>query len=113
MIGTLVSLPTLDDATRRAALSAATEARRIRAAWKARVGAGEVDLAGLLAAADGDRAVAAMRVTEALGALPGVGPRGVARLLEDCDVAPSRRLRGLGPRQRAALLAATVASRRP
>jgi hypothetical protein len=108
-----VSLPALDDEARRAALSAATAARQVRAAWKARIGAGEVDLAGLLIAADGDRALAAMRVTEALGALPGVGPRGVARLLEACDVAPSRRLRGLGPRQRAALLAATDAGRRP
>ena len=48
-----------------------------------------------------------MRVADALGALPGVGPRGVERILEDCGIARTRRLRGLGARQREKLLAGT------
>jgi len=99
-----VTVPPLDDDARRRALLGATEARRIRAAWKTRLACGDADLAALLAAADLDPVVGKMKVVEALGALPGVGPRGVLRILESCGIAQSRRLRGLGPRQRAALL---------
>jgi hypothetical protein len=100
-----VSLPPLDDDARRRALHGATEARRWRADWKARLARGEVGLGELITAADGDEVVAKMRVADALGALPGVGPKGVERILEGCSIAANRRLRGLGARQRAALLA--------
>ena len=99
-----MSVPELDDEARRRAGRNAIEARRRRADWKARLAGGEVGLEDLLAAAGTDAALAGMRVTDALGALPGVGPRGVERILEACRIAPSRRLRGLGPNQRSALL---------
>jgi hypothetical protein len=99
-----VTVPTLDDDARRRALAGATEARRVRADWKLRLARGEADLADLIDAAATDAAVGKMRVVEALGALPGVGPRGVERILAACAIAPSRRLRGLGVRQREALL---------
>jgi len=97
--------PPLDDDARRRAALTALEARRARADWKRRLGSGQAGLADLLLAAGTDPAVAGMRVTDALGALPGVGPRGVEHILEACGIAPSRRLRGLGARQRSALLA--------
>ncbi len=100
-----MTVPTLDDDARRRALAGATEARRVRADWKLRLARGEAGLADLIDAAASDAAVGKMRVVEALGALPGVGPRGVERILADCAIAPSRRLRGLGVRQREALLA--------
>jgi hypothetical protein len=100
-----VSVPPLDDEARRRASQDAVRARRLRAEWKGRLGSGEVDLADLLAAAEDDGALAGMRVTDALGALPGVGPRGIERILASCGIAPSRRLRGLGPNQRVSLLA--------
>jgi hypothetical protein len=99
-----VTLPPLDDAARQRASRSAVDARRTRADWKSRLASGAVGLDELLEAARRDAAVAGMRVTEALAALPGVGPRGVERILETCAIAPSRRIRGLGPRQRAALL---------
>ena len=99
-----MALPPLDDAARARARDRALESRRLRAAWKGRLAAGAVDLAGLLDASDREPALAGMRVADALGALPGVGPRGVARILEECGIAPTRRLRGLGARQRAALI---------
>jgi hypothetical protein len=99
-----VPLPALDDATRARARDRALAVRRLRAEWKARLADGTADLPALLEASALDPALAGMRVVEALGALPGVGPKGVARILEDAGIAPSRRLRGLGPRQRAALL---------
>ena len=100
-----MSVPHLDDDARRRALVTAAESRRERADWKARLGSGSAGLAELLAAAAESQALAGMRVTDALGALPGVGPRGVERILKACGIAPSRRLRGLGARQREALLA--------
>lgn len=100
-------VPPLDDEARRDALRTAADVRRRRAGWKTRLAAGEADLAGLLDASDTDDGLAGMRVADALGALPGVGPRGVARILDACGIAPTRRLRGLGVRQRRALLDGT------
>lgn len=105
-----MSVPALDDDARRRALVTAAEARRLRAEWKARISRGEVSISELLDAALDDAVLAGMRVVDALGALPGVGPRGVERLLDSCAIAPSRRLRGLGPRQRCALRAASIPS---
>lgn len=100
-----MSVPPLDDDARRRASRSAVDARRSRAQWKARLGRGEADLAGLLEASEVDPALAGMRVAEALGALPGVGPKGVDAILTTCGIASSRRLRGLGRHQRAALVA--------
>ena len=100
-----MTVPPLDDDARRRALIGAAEARRVRAEWKLRLARGETDLAELIEAAAHDPAVGKMKVVEALGALPGVGPRGVERILDACSIAPSRRLRGLGVRQREVLLA--------
>ncbi len=100
-----MAVPPLDDEARRRASRTAVEARRLRADWKGRLAGGQASLTDLLAAADGEAALAGMRVSEALGALPGVGPRGVERILEECGIAASRRLRGLGTHQRRALLA--------
>lgn len=100
-----MGVPPLDDDARRRASRSAVEARRERAEWKARLGAGETDLSELLVAAESEPALAGMRITDALGALPGVGPRGVDRILAACGIAATRRLRGLGANQRAALIA--------
>lgn len=99
-------LPPLDDAARARARERALAARRLRADWKDRLARGDAGIDDLIVASASEPALAGMRVVDALGALPGVGPRGVARILEACDIAPTRRLRGLGPRQRAALTAA-------
>jgi len=103
--GPCVPVPALDDAARRRALDVAAESRRIRADWKRRLAAGDADVATLLEAARSEPALAGLRVTDALGALPGIGPKGVERIMLACGIAPSRRLRGLGHRQRDALLA--------
>jgi hypothetical protein len=98
-------LPELDDEQRRAALAKAAEARRIRAELKQMLKAGEVSLADVLARADSAEALAKMRVSDVLEAMPAYGPVKARRLMEDLDIAPTRRIRGLGPRQREALLA--------
>lgn len=99
-----MTVPPLDDDARRRASRSAVEARRTRAEWKGRLGSGDAALAELLDAARHDPALAGMRITDALGALPGIGPRSIERILSTCGIAASRRIRGLGPNQRAALL---------
>jgi hypothetical protein len=98
-------LPELDDDQRRAALEKAAEARRIRAELKQMLKAGEVSLGEVLDRAESADALAKMKVSDVLEAMPAYGPVKARRLMEDLDIAPTRRLRGLGPRQRAALLA--------
>ncbi len=106
-------VPPLDDDARRRALRTAADARRVRAEWKGRLSTGEADVAALLEAALSEPALAGLRVADALGALPGVGPKGVERIMAECGIAASRRLRGLGPRQRDALTGSTWGRRGP
>lgn len=99
-----MSIPELDPQQRQAALQLAAEARRIRADVKQMLKSGEVTLAQVLDRAGDAEALAKMRVSEVLEALPNVGKVRSRRIMERLDIASSRRLRGLGPRQRQALL---------
>ena len=97
-------LPELAPEERRAALAKAAQARRIRAELKQMLKAGEVTMAEILERADNADALAKMKVSEVIEAMPAYGPVKARRLMEQLDIAPTRRLRGLGPRQREALL---------
>lgn len=97
-------VPELNGEQRRAALAKAAAARRERAEVKRQLKAGETTLAAVLAAAEDSAALANLRVSEVLESLPAVGPVKTARLMQELRIAPSRRVRGLGRRQRAALL---------
>jgi len=99
-------LPDLAPEDRSAALAKAADARRIRAELKQMLKSGEVGIADVLARSDSARALANMRVCEVLEAMPMYGPVKARRLMDDLHIAPSRRLRGLGPRQRRALVEA-------
>ncbi len=99
-----MSLPDLDPEQRRAALAKAADARRERAEVKQQLKAGATTLGAVLDAAAGSEALAKMRVSEVLESLPAVGPIKAERIMEELRIARSRRVRGLGPRQRQALL---------
>jgi propanediol dehydratase small subunit len=99
-------VPPLDGAARSDALRKAAEARRARADLKRDLKDGRLDLRAVLERAGGSTAVANMRVVEVLAALPRFGPTRAAALMDVVGIAPSRRVRGLGVRQRTALLAA-------
>jgi len=101
-----MSLPQLDPAQRRDALAKAQQARRVRAELKQMVKAGEVTLLDVLDRARDAEPLAKMRVLELLESLPNYGKAKARRLMEDLGIAESRRLRGLGERQREALLRA-------
>lgn len=99
-----MAVPELDPEQRRAALRKAAEARRARAELKQMLKSGELLLGDVLDRAS-DEPLAKMKVSEVIESLPNVGKVRARRVMEQLDIAASRRLRGLGPRQRAALLA--------
>jgi len=98
--------PQLTDEARMAALAKAAEVRRARAELKGELKAGSVTLGDLIDRADVDDVVGKMKVLTVLEALPGVGKVKARRTMDDVGIADSRRMRGLGDQQRAALLAA-------
>ena len=57
----------------------------------------------VLSLADGDKSLAKMRVLDLLEAIPRIGPVRAQAIMEQLDIASSRRLRGLGERQRRGL----------
>jgi putative heme degradation protein len=98
-----VTIPPLSDEQRQQARYAATEARRRRAAVKQGLRSGELSLAEVLTTAESDEVIAHAKVVDILKALPRVGAVRAERVMERLDIAPNRRLRGLGRHQLAAL----------
>ena len=98
--------PTLTPDQRMAALAKAAEARRVRAELKEKLKMGSVSLSELLRMAETDEIVGKTKVLAVLESLPGVGKVKARRLMEEVGISETRRIRGLGGQQRAALLVA-------
>lgn len=98
-----MALPTLTEEQRKAALAKAAEARTARAAVKQRLKNGTLSLAEILQIKD-EGTVAKMRVVNVLESLPGVGKVRARKLMEEVDISITRRIKGLGEKQKAALL---------
>ena len=86
------------------ALEKAAAARRARAELKDRLKRGGTTIGEVLKQSDSDEVLGKMKVSALLEAMPGVGKVRAAQIMEQHEIAPSRRLRGLGDRQRKALL---------
>jgi hypothetical protein len=97
-------LPTLTAEQRQQALEKAAEARRKRAELKAQLKSGNQSLAQVLKDTESDT-VGKMKVSSVLESLPGVGRVRARKIMERLDISESRRVRGLGAKQREALLA--------
>ena len=104
--------PKLSSEARQAALAKAAEVRRQRAELKHLLKMGSRTLEDLLDVAADDDVVGKLKVLTALESLPGVGKVKARRAMEEIGIAESRRLRGLGEQQRAALLATFPGQRR-
>jgi hypothetical protein len=100
-----VALPKLTDEQRAAALEKAAAARRARAELKEKLKKGVTDLKKVLDDADSDEILGKMKVSALLEALPKVGKVKAQEIMNELEIAPTRRLRGLGERQRKNLLA--------
>jgi len=98
--------PSLTAEQRQAALEKAAEARRVRAEVKQRLKLNRLSLEDLFAQSDSDEILAKLKVVSVLESMPGVGKVRARKLMSELDISESRRLRGLGAKQRAALLAA-------
>jgi len=89
-----------------AALAKAAQARKARAEIKDQLKNGRVTLSGLLGRAVNDDVVGKMKVLAVLESLPGTGKVKARRLMEQVGISETRRLQGLGAKQRHALLEA-------
>lgn len=96
--------PEMTQEQRQAALAKAGEVRRVRAETKELLKMGSLSFSELLARADEDEMYAGMKIASVLPSLPGMGKVKTKRLMEELQIADNRRLRGLGDRQREALL---------
>lgn len=99
-----MALPNLTPEQRQAALAKAAAARAARAEMKAQLKSGSVKLSDLLQKAEKDEALAKMKAVALLEALPGVGRAKARQIIEEVGISEARRVRGLGPNQRAALV---------
>ena len=95
--------PQLTAEERAQALAKAKEARLVRASIKGRVKSGELSISDVLNLAKSDEAVAKMRVLELVESVGGVGKIRAKAILEKLDISITRRVQGLGARQRKAL----------
>ena len=90
---------------RLAASRAAVAARRARAEVKQRIATGAARPADVLAAStDTANPAATLRITQFLGAIPHIGKTKTERILAELQIAPVKRLGGLGKRQRERLM---------
>ncbi len=98
--------PSLTPEQRQAALEKAAQARKARAELKDHLKSGRTSLSDLLAKADSDETVGKMKVLAVLESLPGTGKVKARRLMEQVGISETRRLQGLGAKQREQLLEA-------
>lgn len=98
-----MALPPLTPEQRAAALEKAAAARRVRAELKVRLKSSGTSLYDVLASGETDEAIGKMRVVAVLEAMPGVGKVKAQRLMDKHGISQSRRVRGLGVKQREAL----------
>jgi hypothetical protein len=99
-----VSVPARTEEQRAAALQAALTARTERARLRLELKDRRLSGVDVIEGAAGNPLWAALKVTWLLGCLPGIGEVRAERLLASAGIAPSRRIQGLGLRQRAALI---------
>ena len=101
--GGTMPLPTLTEEQRKEALAKAAEARRARADVKNQLKTEKLSLREILSR-ENDDVVGKMKVSSVLESLPGVGKVRARKIMERLDISATRRVRGLGAKQRGALL---------
>lgn len=97
--------PILTDEQRKAALAKAAQARRVRAEVKELLKTGSMRIPELFERAGRDDLLAGLKVESLIAAMPGTGKIKAKRLMESLGIAENRRIRGLGDKQKEALIA--------
>jgi len=99
-----VALPPLTPEQRAAALEKAAAARRARAEVKNRLKYSQGSLGEVIKEGREDDVVGKMKVSALLESMPGVGRVRARQIMDEVGIAETRRVRGLGNNQIAALL---------
>lgn len=99
-----MALPPLTPEQRSAALEKAAVARRERAAVKNRLKYSQGSLAEVITLGKDDDVIGKMKVSALLESMPGVGRVRARQIMEEIGISESRRVRGLGTNQSAALI---------
>ena len=98
-----MAIPQLTPEERAAALEKAKQARILRAQVREDLKSGKLSLEDLLEKKD-DEVIGRMKVSTLIETMPGYGKAKTEKVMAELNIAPSRRLRGLGKLQEAALL---------
>ena len=98
-----MALPNLSEADRKKALEKAAKARQARAELRQKIKAVKVSFADVMKMSD-DPIVARMKVSTLLESLPGYGKAKAAKIMQELEISESRRVQGLGARQREMLM---------
>ena len=99
-----MALPPLTPQQRAAALEKAAAARATRAEIKNQLKYSKSALSQVLEKAKDDEALGKLKVVTLLESLPGIGKVKALAILSEVGISESRRVRGLGPNQVAALI---------
>jgi hypothetical protein len=94
-----MAAPVLTNEQRIAASAKAVEIRTKRAALRRQLKDSKVSYSEVLSVSNSDDIVSGMRVLTILESLPGIGKIKASALMESCDIALSRRMKGLGTTQ--------------
>ena len=97
-------LPPLTPEQRTAALEKAAAARRARAEVKNRLKYSQGSLGDVIKEGQANEVIGKMKVSALLEALPGVGKVRARQIMQEIGISESRRVRGLGTNQVAALV---------
>lgn len=100
-----MTLPVRTAEERADALAAAMTARKERARLRAALKSRDISAVDVIHDSSGNAVWAALRVSWLLECVPGIGEIRAEQMMTALRIAPSRRIQGLGERQRAALLA--------
>lgn len=98
-----MALPPLTPEQRAAALEKAAAARRARAEVKNRLKYSQGSLGEVIQEGQNSDIIGKMKVSALLEALPGVGKIRARQIMDEIGISESRRVRGLGSNQIAAL----------
>ncbi|GAA0984836.1 MULTISPECIES: integration host factor, actinobacterial type [Nocardioides] len=98
-----MALPPLTPEQRQAALAKAAASRRERAEVKNRLKNSGASISDVLAQGQSNEVIGKMKVVDLLQSMPGLGKVRARQTMERLGIAESRRVRGLGTKQVAAL----------
>ncbi len=98
-----MALPNLSPEDRKKALEKAAQARQARAELRQKIKSGKMSFADVMKKSD-DPIVARMKVATLLESLPGFGKAKAAKIMSEFEISESRRVQGLGARQRELLM---------